>query len=273
MNIEEIVRIPALEPEKEDYISDDGLLHCGICHEAKEAYYPPELRRTGWEKHPSECKCQREKREAEEKEYKDYLHRSKVRDLKGKCFPSKTMENWTFDNCILDEKKISFGKKYVSYWDDIEAGNHGLLLWGPVGTGKSYFAASIANALIEQEIAVRMTNLSTVMNCKFDEREDFINSLCKARLLIIDDFGMERDTSYGLETVFQIIDRRYVQKKPLILTTNLSLKTLEHPSNLEHQRIYGRVLEMTVPVAFLGNSLRTGISKDKKKKLDEILNR
>ena len=83
---------------------------------------------------------------------------------------------------------------------------------------------------------------------------------------------MERDTSYGLETVFQIIDRRYVQQKPLILTTNLSLKTLEHPSDLDHQRIYDRVLEMTTPVAFLGNSLRPGIGKDKKKQLDEILN-
>ena len=116
-------------------------------------------------------------------------------------------------------------------------------------------------------------SLSEVMNCKFDVREDFIRDLCKARLLIIDDFGMERDTSYGLETVFQIIDRRYVQRKPPILTTNLSLKTLEHPTDLEHQRIYDRVLEMTVPVAFLGNSLRPGISKDKKKQLDEILNR
>ncbi|MDO4176969.1 MAG: ATP-binding protein [Bacillota bacterium] len=272
MNIEEIAKIPALEPENNDYIGDDGLLHCSICHEPKETYYPLALQRPGWEKHPSECRCQREKREAEEKEYRNYLHRSKVKDLKGKCFPSKTLDNWTFDNCILDEKKISFGKKYVSNWNEIESGNHGLLLWGPVGTGKSYFAACIANELIEQEIPVRMTNLSAVMNCSFDEREDLINGLCKARLLIIDDFGMERDTSYGMETVFQIINRRYVQQKPLMLTTNLSLKTLEHPSDLEHQRIYDRVLEITVPVAFLGNSLRTNISKDKKKKLDEILN-
>lgn len=273
MNIEEIVRIPAHEPEKDDYIGEDGLLHCGICHEPKEAFYPEELQRPGWEKHPSECRCQREKREAEEKEYRDYLHRSKVSELKGKCFPFGTMESWTFDNCILDEKKIRFGGKYSESWTEIERGNHGLLLWGPVGTGKTYFAACIANALIEKEISVRMINLSAVMNCKFDEREDFIRDLCKARLLIIDDFGMERDTSYGLETVFQIIDRRYVQRKPLILTTNLSLKTLEHPTDLEHQRIYDRVLEMTVPVAFLGNSLRPGISKDKKKQLDEILNR
>ena len=273
MNIEETIRISALEPGKDDYIDEDGLLHCGICHEPKEAFYLPELRRPGWEKHPCECKCQREKREAEEKEHRDYLHRSKVRDLKGKCFPSKTMENWTFDNCILEEKKICFGEKYTENWTEIERGNYGLLLWGPVGTGKTYFAACIANALIEKETPVRMTNLSAVMNCGFGEREDFISDLCRARLLIIDDFGMERDTSYGLETVFQIIDRRFVQRKPLILTTNLSLKTLEKPSDLEHQRIYDRVLEMTVPVAFTGNSLRPGISKDKKKKLDEILNR
>ena len=46
----------------------------------------------------------------------------------------------------------------------MKEGNHGLLLWGKVGTGKSYFAGCIANALMEQEIPVRMTNFALILN-------------------------------------------------------------------------------------------------------------
>ena len=42
-------------------------------------------------------------------------------------------------------------------------------------------------------------------------------------LLIIDDFGMERGTDYGLEQVFHVIDTRYRSNKPLIATTNRPL--------------------------------------------------
>jgi DNA replication protein DnaC len=41
----------------------------------------------------------------------------------------------------------------------------GYLLWGKVGTGKSYFAGCIANALMEQEVTVRMTNFSASTGC------------------------------------------------------------------------------------------------------------
>jgi DNA replication protein DnaC len=58
--------------------------------------------------------------------------------------------------------------------------------------------------------------------------------------------------------VFQVIDRRVTAKKPLIVTTNLTLEQLKHPADLDHKRIYDRVLSVTVPVRFVGNSLRVG---------------
>ena len=53
---------------------------------------------------------------------------------------------------------------YVEHWEDMKAGNIGYLLWGSVGTGKSYLAGCIANALMEQEISVKMTNFAAVLN-------------------------------------------------------------------------------------------------------------
>ena len=55
---------------------------------------------------------------------------------------------------------------------------------------------------MEQEVAVRMTNFSAILNdltASFEGRNEYIERLCLFPLLIIDDFGMERGTEYGLE--------------------------------------------------------------------------
>jgi hypothetical protein len=101
-----------------------------------------------------------------------------------------------------------------------------------------------------------MTNLASLMNVGFEERNALLRSLGSCDLLILDDFGMERDSRFGLETVFQVIDRRVTARKPLIITTNLSLEQLKHPADLDHKRIYDRVLSVTAPVCFAGGSLR-----------------
>ncbi len=69
---------------------------------------------------------------------------------------------------------------YVERWETMQAENIGYLFWGKVGTGKSYFAACIANALMEQEVAVRMTNFSTILDdlaASFEGRNEYIPSL------------------------------------------------------------------------------------------------
>ena len=83
-----------------------------------------------------------------------------------------------------------------------------------------------------------------------EEHELFLNQ-CRTygisqseMLLIIDDFGMERGTEYGLEQVYNVIDSRYRSGKPLIVTTNLTLDSLQNPQDTAHARIYDRLLEM-----------------------------
>jgi len=55
---------------------------------------------------------------------------------------------------------------------------------------------------------------------------------------------MERGTEYGLEQVYNVIDSRYISKKPLIATTNLTPEQFRNPEDVPHARIYGRLLEM-----------------------------
>ena len=102
-----------------------------------------------------------------------------------------------------------------------------------------------------------MTNLAAVINHGFEDREAYIHLLCSCPLLILDDLGMERDTKFGLETVYDVIDGRYLSGKPLIVTTNLTLRELQKETDLDKRRIYDRVLTMTTPLFFGRENLRS----------------
>ena len=154
-------------------------------------------------------------------------------------------------------------RAYVEHWPEAFKKNVGLLLFGDVGTGKSFAAGCIANALLDQDIPVLMTNFPTILarlSGTFGaERADFLASLGDYDLLIIDDLGVKRGTEYALEQMFSIIDSRYRSGKPLIVlivTTNLKLDEIKHPPDLAHARIYDRILERCAPILFAGKNFR-----------------
>ena len=261
--------------EPEDYTGEDGLLYCGKCRTAKEAYFPKETAAwLGHDKHPTECDCQREKRLECESAEERRRHLDTVMELKRRGFTDLTMQEWTFAHDNGKCLQMSKAHLYVEHWEQMRENNYGLLLWGKVGTGKSYFAGCIANALMEQEISVRMSNFSAILNdltASFEGRNEYIERLCRFPLLILDDFGMERGTEYGLEQVYNVIDSRYRSRKPLIVTTNLSLTELQNPQDTAHAHIYDRVLEMCLPILFTGENFRKETAQTKLNGLKELL--
>ena len=90
---------------------------------------------------------------------------------------------------------------------------------------------------------------------------------------ILDDFGMERGTEYGLEQVYNVIDSRYRSRKPLIVTTNLTLEELQNPEDTPHARIYDRLIEMCSPVCITGENFRKAKAREKMEQLKMLLNR
>ena len=120
-------------------------------------------------------------------------------------------------------------------------------------------------------------SLPCVARLTDEEHELFLNQ-CRTygisqseMLLIIDDFGMERGTEYGLEQVYNVIDSRYRSGKPLIVTTNLILDELQHPQDTPHARIYDRLLEMCAPILFTGTNFRRQTAQSKLDKLKTII--
>lgn len=239
------------------------MLTCGVCGEAKEAFFKDSLLFGRRDRHPVPCACQRAEWERSETERRKKEHQSTVDRFRAACFPLPVMRSWTFEADTLHSRQSEICRRYVEHWRDVQEKHVGLLLWGDVGTGKSFLAASIANALIEREVSVYMTGLGEVIDHGFDERNEYFRRLCAYPLLILDDFGMERDTRFGLETVCRVIDGRAMNGKPLIITTNLTLSELKKPEDTDRARIYDRVLSMTVPIRFEGESLRRKNQQEK----------
>ena len=170
--------------------------------------------------------------------------------------------------------QTGLARRYVEHWEDMRTDNIGCLFWGGVGTGKSYLAGCIANALMEKEIPVHMTNFALILNdlaASFEGHNEYISRLCRYPLLILDDFGMERGTEYGLEQVFNVIDSRYRSGKPLIVTTNLTLDDLRNPEDTAHSRIYDRLLSMCVPVRFTSDNFRQEAAQAKLERLKKLM--
>ena len=256
----------ATEAEPEDYTGEDGLLYCGSCRQPKEAYFTEGKNLFGRDRHPKECDCQRKRRETLEARHLEYKHREEVERLKRKGFTDPAMREWTFENDNGKCPQMHKAYSYVEQWERVSTGNYGLILWGSVGTGKSYFAGCIANALMEKEISVCMTNFALILNdlaASYKDRNEYIARLCSFPLLILDDFGMERGTEYGLEQVYNVVDSRYRSGKPLIVTTNLTLEELQNPEDTAHARIYDRLTEMCTPVRITGENFRKARAREK----------
>lgn len=246
-----------------DYIGDDGLLHCCKCG------YKKQCRVTfpwGERVMPSICKCRADEIEAEKRETERIAFEKRVKEYRRIGFPESEMKNWTFLNDDRENPQISkIAQNYVKNFDRMLKDGKGLLLYGNVGTGKTYAAACIANALIDKGYACMVTNFARISNTvqgMFEGKQEYYDSLNKFPLLILDDLSAERKTEYMQEVVFNIIDSRYRAGLPLIVTSNLTADEIKNPSEISNKRTFSRLLEMTIPVEVKGKDRRREILRD-----------
>lgn len=262
------------EMEEGDYVADDGLIHCGKCHGKKQTRLPASTFTRGREmivRCICQCKVEENKHRKEEEERKEAMER--IERLKSASLIDDKLRNArlsTFQKDANNQKVYALVERYVEKFDEMYRERQGLLFWGTVGTGKSYTAACIANELLERNIPVVMTSFVKILqNIQGNPEEEkvFINRLNDARLLIIDDLGTERNTDYALEKVYNIIDSRYRAGKPLILTTNMTVKEMQDTTDIRYKRIYDRIFEMCFPVRVPGRSWR---EKEAAKRFDNM---
>lgn len=255
-----------------DYVGEDGLLYCGQCHTRKQT----EIMLFGEVRRPMcLCSCEQERLEREKQEQKKRELEEKIKRYRKIGFPRSDMYKWTFENDDKSNEELTEAmKRYVNHFPELLREGKGLLLHGSVGTGKTYAACEVANALINKGYPVLVTNFSRITNTvqgMFEGRQEYIDSLNDFALLVLDDLGAERESSYMQEMVYTIIDSRYRAGLPMIVTTNISIEQIKKTDNMERMRIYDRILERCFPIDVSGSSKRRRIVRSNYESMKEIL--
>ena len=257
----------------DNYTDDDtGLLMCGQCHtkKQKKISFLGEERIVG-----CLCRCAAEKLEKEHEEYRVKEELLNIQKMKSAGLQDRTFYNYTFDRCDASQENAVYAKRYVEHFSEMVQTGQGLLFWGNVGTGKTFLAGCIANALLEQKIPVLMTSFPKILNALgglySSERNEYLASLNRYTLLVIDDMGIERESQYTIETIYTVIDERYKSGKPFVITTNIQLDILKKPQDVEHARIYDRIMERCMPVFFGGKNYRSELGQENRAVAKKVL--
>lgn len=253
-------------------LGEDGLLYCSVCGKPRQC----KINVLGVERVVNcICQCEIDRLKEEEEHRKKFEFERKVDRYRKMGFPDTDMVNWTFENDDgLNPKITSAMRSYVEHFEEFKAEGKGLLLYGDVGTGKSYAAACVANELISRGVPCLVTNFARLANTLqglYEGKQEYIDSLDRFDLLIIDDLAAERNTEYMQEQVFNIINARYVAGLPMIITTNLTGEELKSPDSLSKERIYSRILERCHPISIKGSDRRRNKLKEEHSRMKDIL--
>lgn len=242
------------------YIDENGIKRCPVCNEPVEF----ELNvggKYGTGKRPIACKCQLDKAEAEKAERLADDRKRKVAEIQTKAFTDRRQCEITFDKADnLQTNEMETAAFYVEHWEDLKAKGIGLLMIGNIGSGKTFTALCIANALVDKLVNVRYVTsgyfVNEVMSNSTVNKNACIKEYANSDLLILDDLGAEFDNPYTTQYIFQLINECYSNNTPIIVTTNLSLEHFDTPKDEQHKRIYDRIRGRTLPVSITGESRR-----------------
>ncbi|MDR3270628.1 MAG: ATP-binding protein [Peptococcaceae bacterium] len=126
----------------------------------------------------------------------------------------------------------------------------GLFFTGPVGSGKTFLAAAMANDLLRQGVQILFVvvpDLLDEIKSTYDQHSeiseyDLIETARTVQVLILDDLGAHNYTDWTINKIYTILNYRLNEKLPTIITTNLSVREM---GEFLGDRTTSRVVEMT----------------------------
>lgn len=197
---------------------------------------------------------------------KQTIEKNKIRAIRlrsdsgiGDRFLKYTFENFEED---LQERAFASCKRYAKNFPDIllNKSKNSIVLFGSCGTGKTHLSAAISNYLIDNHgIPVLYGTWSGHLNTlkkgfETNYSYDYLARMMRVPLLIIDDYGQEKNTEWAKEIMFDVINHRYMDNLPIIITTNLDNKAFAENVG---DAIMSRLVEISVFINMNGKDYRT----------------
>ena len=218
----------------------------------------------------SKCKEERkilDEREAEIIKQIEEQQRIEIR-LKKAGIPLRFLDR-SLENFIAETSQqktaLTVSRDFLENFDENYKTGRTLIFSGKSGTGKSHLAIAIAKAVMPKYTAMYLNALDAVRMIRDTWRKDsetselqVLDLLGSIDLLVIDEVGVQYGTDNEQMLMFDIINRRYRDSKPMILLTNLGTTGF---SEFLTERSYDRLRENGKWVSFEWRSYRAKVNE------------
>lgn len=219
----------------------------------------------GWRQQEHCESCAKIVAEEREREQAIQERKDKIARLLESSGMRGIMRNMTFDSFDPQRRGniYQIAKQYAE--DFTPKTNTGLIFYGKAGAGKTHLAVAIARHVIEQKQTAarvaRTVELLAGIRQTFNEHDGYraeseaelIQKFIYVPLLVLDDLGAEKISDWVREVLYRIIDERWLEQRPMIVTTNLNLKELEERIG---ERIVSRIAGICVQVEMQNRDYR-----------------
>ena len=153
------------------------------------------------------------------------------------CYGSCGCEESKLDGSFLEPRhkayvRAGIPERYLGAecdldgWDGAVESGTSLYIHGPYGPGKTHFASALARKLLDDGLSVFFVNskhlISEIQGTYNGRPTDVLDRCFDCKVLVLDDLGKEQPTPYSISMLYEIVDTRYANRKPIVATSNFT---------------------------------------------------
>ncbi len=162
---------------------------------------------------------------------------------------------------------------YLDNWEKIKPLGLGYYFWGNVGAGKTYTAAILANELMKRHFVevlfLKMPEAVARIKKTFGAEKkspdkDLFDKMREVEMLILDDLGIEKVSDWLADEIYQVVEHRYSNNLPMIITSNQSLSDI---GQVYREQVASRLTQKTKSIHFTQTDKRQKLEEEVKQRL------
>jgi DNA replication protein DnaC len=174
----------------------------------------------------------------------------------------KTFKNFIHWNNEVKNMKSTATNYFLNFEKIKDTKYNSILLCGQSGSGKTHLSIALANNLLKKGYKVvymQYREVVTAIKQNIIDKDYYKNIISKyqrADILLIDDLFKGKITESDINIIFEIMNYRYINKKPIIASTEFSIAKLLNCDEAVGSRIYEMAKDYTHEIRGQENNYR-----------------
>lgn len=190
---------------------------------------------------------------------------------------SEIMCQWDFEHDNGENPNATRSAKcFVEHFENFRSRGAGLFFFGGPGSGKSFAAAQIVNALTDKGYDCLFTSFLTIFTdlstLSFESKRNYMNQIHEKDLVVFDDLGSEGDTNRNNEMIGHIVNNCRLRHIPMIFTSPFHLDVLKKSSSPQRILALSRILQLSTQVTLYEPGARRSRNRNHRVEAEAILN-